>query len=170
MYKSLTGDYSRSQSAAEKEVDERVARLAEEGFEIDEPDILLDLRRLNGKPNATAFDKFWEELSAYLEDISPAVDDCRHGSTLHMPIAFSVGDLRDIIHVSERLHTKFPEEEPSLPFVEWIRLQIAPGHPYSSKCLRHTGRCEVKFAIQIRQLHKSHPDSKYRISGNIGGH
>ena len=95
---------------------ERVAKLAEEAFELDEPVILLNLRRLNGTPNATAFDKFWEELSAYLEEISPAVGDRRHGSTLHVPIAISVGDVRDII--SERLCTKFPEEEPSLLSVE----------------------------------------------------
>lgn len=159
MYKSLTGDSSCSRSSAEKEVDERVAKLVEEAFELDEPDILLDLRGLNGKPNATAFDKFWEELSAYLEEITPAVDDCRHGSTLHMLIAISVSDLCDII--SERLCTKFPEEEPSLPSVEWIRLQFALRNPYSSNSLRHTGRFEVKFAVQIQQLRKSHPDSKY---------
>ena len=47
-----------SRFAAEKEVDERVAKLAEEAYELDEPDILLDLRRLNGKPNATEFYKF----------------------------------------------------------------------------------------------------------------
>ena len=140
-------------------MDERVTKLAEEAFELDEPDILLDLRRLNGKPNATAFDKFWEELSTYLKEITPAVDDRRHASTLHMPIAISVGDLCDLI--SERLHTKFPEEEPSLPSVEWIRLQFAPRNPYSSNSLRHTGRFDIKFAVQIRQLRKSHPDSKY---------
>lgn len=84
MYKSLTGDSSCSRSAAETEVDDRVAKLAEEAFELDEPDILLDLRGLNGKPNATAFDKFWEELSAYLEEITPAVDDHRHGSTTRL--------------------------------------------------------------------------------------
>ena len=33
IYKSLTGDSSCSRSAAEKEVDERVAKLAEEAFE-----------------------------------------------------------------------------------------------------------------------------------------
>ena len=102
----------------------RVTKLAEEAFELDEPDILLDLRRLNGKPNATAFDKVWEELSTYVELITPAMADRGHARTLHMPIAISVGDLRDLI--SERLHTKFPEEEPSLPSVEWIRLQFVP--------------------------------------------
>ena len=124
----------------------------------DEPDVSLDLRTLNSKPNATAFDKFWDERSTYLVEIALAVDDRRHGSTLHMPIAISVGDLRDLI--SERLRTKFPEEEPSLPSIEWIRLQFAPRNPYSSNSLRHTGRFDVTFAVQIRQLHKNHPDSK----------
>ena len=49
MYKFLTGDSTCSQSAAEKEVDKRVTKLAEEAFDLDEPEILLDLRRLNGK-------------------------------------------------------------------------------------------------------------------------
>ncbi len=158
IYKFLTGDSSCSRSAAEKEVDERVAKPAEEAFELDEPEILLDLRQLNGKPNATVFDKFWHELSTYLVEVTPSVDDRRHGSTIHMPTAISVGDLRDII--SERLRTKFPEEEPSLPSVEWLRLQFAPRNPYSSNSLRHTGRFDVKFAVQIRQLRKSHPDLK----------
>ena len=75
-----------------------------------------------------------------------------------MPIAISVCDLRNIIE--ERLHTKFPEE-PMLPSVEWIRLQFVPRNPYSSNSLRYTGRFDVKFAVQVRQLCKSHPDSKY---------
>ena len=75
-YKFLTGDSSSSRSAAEKEVDEQVTKLAEEAFEMDEPEVLLDLRKLNGKPYSTVFDKFWEELSTYLEEVTPAVDDC----------------------------------------------------------------------------------------------
>ena len=121
---------------------------------MDEPEVLLDLRKLNGNPNSTLFDKFWEELSTYLEEVTPAVDDRRHGNTLHMPIPISVGDLRSI--VEEHLRTKFPEEEPSLPYIEWIRLQFAPRNPYSSNSLRHTGRIDVTFADP-----KSHPDTKY---------
>ena len=120
--------------------------LAEEAFEMDEPEVLLDLRKLNGNPNSTLLDKFWE--------VTPAVDDCRHGNTLHMPIPISVGDLRST--VEEHLRTKFPEEEPSLPYIEWIRLQFAPRNPYSSNSLRHTGGYDVKFADP-----KSHPDTKY---------
>ena len=120
--------------------------LAEEVFEMDEPEVLLDLRKLNGNPNSTLFDKFWEELSTYMY----LEDDRRHGNTLHMPIPISVGDLRSI--VEEHLRTKFPEEEPSLPYIEWIRLQFAPRNPYSSNSLQHTGRYDVKFAVQILKV------------------
>lgn len=58
MYKFLTGDSSSSRSAAEKEVDKRVTMLAEEAFEMDAPEVLLDLRKLNGNPNSTLFDKY----------------------------------------------------------------------------------------------------------------
>ena len=129
----------------------------------DEPDILLTLKTLNGKPNATSINKSWEELLTYLENIYPAVNDCRHGSTLHMPTAISIGDLRD--NITERLHTRSPEEEPSLPFSGWVKLQFAPRIPYSSNSLHRTGRFEVKFTIQIWQLRKSHPDLWYVLVG-----
>ena len=83
LYRSLTGDIASAQSSAEKEVDGRVSALAKEVFELDKPEILLDMRRLNGKPNSTVFERFWGELSFYLEGITPACDDRRHGSTLH---------------------------------------------------------------------------------------
>lgn len=133
--------------------------IAEEVFELDEPEILLDMRRLNGKPNSTVFERFWDELSFYLEEITPACDDRRHSSTLHMPIAISVSNLRDIIE--GRLSSKFPSEDIAIPSVEWIRLQFSPRNPYAANSIRNTGRFEVKFAVQKRQLRKSHPDSKY---------
>ena len=83
MYRSLTGDIASAQSSAEKEVDGRVSALAKEVFELDKPEILLDMRWLSGKPNSTVFERFWDELSFYLEEITPACDDRRHGSTLH---------------------------------------------------------------------------------------
>ena len=43
---------------------------------MDEPEVPLDLRKLNGNPSSMMFDKFWKELSAYLEEITSAVDDC----------------------------------------------------------------------------------------------
>ena len=73
---------------------------------IGDPDILLDLQKLNGNIKVTLFDDFCTELSLFLEEVIPAVDDQRHGEMLHMPIAVSVRHLRDII--TEQLSLKFP--------------------------------------------------------------
>ena len=123
LYCSLTDDYSASRSAAEKTVDKRIAAIAEEIFELDEPDILLDVRRMK-KPRSTTFDKFWEELDLYLIELNPACDDRRHGNVLHMPIAISVRNLCDIIE--ERLKSKY-DEEIDIPSEEWVRLQFSPS-------------------------------------------
>ena len=113
---------------------------------------------LNTKPRSTIFDKFWEELDLYLIELNPACDDRRHGNVLHMPIAISVRNLCDIIE--ERLKSKY-DEEIDIPSKEWVRLQFSPCNPYASNSIRYTGRFEVKYAVQRRQLRKSHPDSKY---------
>ena len=157
LYRSLTDDFSSSRSVTEKAVDRRVATIAEEIFELDEPEIFLDMRRMK-KPKSTMFDKFWEELDLYLLEINPACDDRRHGNILHMPIAISVRNLCDIIE--ERLKSKYSEDV-DIPSKEWVRLQFSPCNPYASNSLRYTGRYEVKYAVQKRQLRKSHPDSKY---------
>jgi predicted RNA-binding Zn ribbon-like protein len=61
---------------------------------------------------AALFDDFWAELSAFLEEINPAVDDRRHGETLHMPVAVSIRHLREVIE--ERLQLKFPGEKKAM--------------------------------------------------------
>lgn len=57
LYRSLTDDVSASRTATERVVDQRVAAIAEEILELDEPEILLDMRRMK-KPGSTMFDKF----------------------------------------------------------------------------------------------------------------
>ena len=156
IYRDLTDDSSASESMLQREVDERVAKAV---LAVESPDIMLDLRKLNGKPKSTHFDVFWEELSKFLEEINPAVDDRRHGETLHMPIAVSIRHLREVI--IERLMQRFPGQEKNIPSEEWIRLQFWPKNPFSCSALRHTGRFGVKFSVQIRQLRKDHPDAKY---------
>ena len=81
----------------EQAVNERVANTL---VHLDDPDMLLDLRKLNGKVKSSAFDPFWDELQVHLDEIIPAVDERRHSATLHMPIAISVRHLRDIISVT----------------------------------------------------------------------
>ena len=72
-------------------MDERVAKAV---LSVGDPDVLIDLRKLNGNPTSTHFDDFWAKLSLFLEEVTPAVDDRRHGEVLHMPIAISVRYLR----------------------------------------------------------------------------
>lgn len=141
---------------AEQGVNERVAKAL---VHLDDPDILLDLRKLNGKVKSTAFDPFWDELQLYLDELNPAVDERRHSTVLHMPIAISIRHLRDII--SGCLVLKFPGEEKDIPGLEWIRYQFWPRNPYSSSALRYTGNFAVKFGIQCRQMRKSHTDAHY---------
>ena len=102
------------------------------------------------------FDAFWDELSTYLEEISPAIDDRRHGEVCHMPIVISVRHLRELI--SLRLLQMFPNASKPVPSENWIRLQFWPRNPFSASALRHTGRFEVKYCVQARQLRKEHPD------------
>ena len=52
--------------------------------------MILDLRECNGKINAAHFDKFWEELQVFLDEIPLAVDEIRHGDVLQLRELMSV--------------------------------------------------------------------------------
>ena len=80
MYKSLTGDSSASSCSAEREVDNRVVEAL---LNLDDPEIMLDMRELNGNPKLTRFDVYRGELAQYLEDITMAVDERRHSCDEH---------------------------------------------------------------------------------------
>jgi hypothetical protein len=103
MFRSLVQDEFAPTSA---EVNDRIANVL---LDMDDPDIVLDLRKLNGKPSSSKFDAFWLELHIYLEEIGPAVQEGRHGEAMYMPVAISVNHLREII--SGKLKEKFPQEE-----------------------------------------------------------
>ena len=105
IYRTLTDDASAAVSGSQREIDERV----EEALSMDDPDILLDLRKLNGNAKSSKFDAFWDELATYIEELNPAVDERRHSQVLHMPVAISLRHLRDTI--KERLQQKHPNDE-----------------------------------------------------------
>lgn len=98
-------------------------------MELDDPEVILDLRKSNGNPKSSLFDSFWVELQAYLDEITPAVDDRRHDEILHMSYAVSVRHLREVI--VERLQQKFPDGTPNIPSPEWLRLQFWPANPFT---------------------------------------
>ena len=122
-------------------------------------DIVLDLRRMNGKAQSSLFDTIWSKLQAYLDEINLAVDERRHGETLQMPFATSLRHLQEVI--SDWLHQKFPQQRPPIPSLEWIRLQFWPCNQYSAVTLMYTERFMVKFGVQGQQLHEDHQDFHY---------
>lgn len=137
-------------------MNERVARAL---VHLNDPDIILDLIKLNGKVKSIKFHDFWDKLQLYLDEQTLAVDEQRHSTVLHMPVTISIRHLRDLI--LNRLVQKFPEEEKDIPSLEWIRYQFWPKNPNSSSALRHTGKFAIKFGVQCRQMHKFHPDAHY---------
>ena len=69
------GDSSAALSEVERAVDERVAEAL---LTLDDPRIVYDLHRMNGRPKSGKFDAFWDELGVYIEELTPAVDDQCH--------------------------------------------------------------------------------------------
>lgn len=141
-------------AAVEAAIDDWVAEVV---LVTDDPEIIMDLRKLNGNPQSTKFNEFWSELASYLEETTLAVDERRHTDVLHMPLAISIHHIRDLI--SERLEKKFSGEKKPIPSLEWIRCQFWPKNPFSIFALHYTGCFQVKFGVQIRQMRKSHPDA-----------
>ena len=111
-----------------------------------------------GKPNSTMFDEFRNELQMYLDETTLAVDERKHEHVMHMPLPISIRHLQELIE--ERLK-RSTDSTPTIPTQEWIYLQFWPSNPYSEAALRHTGWFKVKFGVQVRQLHKDHPDRHY---------
>ena len=63
MCKSLVHNSSAASSAVEKTIDDRVAKAI---LELQDPEIIIDLRKQNGKVQSS-FDEFWNELQRYLD-------------------------------------------------------------------------------------------------------
>ena len=58
----------------------------------EDPDIVLDLRKLNSRP--AVYDPFFEKAAAFIaSQIETAVDDRRHGTVTHLAMAMSAEDL-----------------------------------------------------------------------------
>lgn len=87
IYHTLLEDQSSASCNAESEVDERLAQAI---IDLNDADIVLDLRTMNGSAKSTVFDIFWEELQLYFDETILAVDERRHGEVLHMPLVLSL--------------------------------------------------------------------------------
>ena len=121
IFKVLTRDGTCAENSVEAEIDKRVMSFVMNSADLEE-EIIHDLRRLNGKPNSTKFDVFWNELQGYFDEVSTAVNDRRHGeNNYYLPFALSIEDLRDTI--KQRIEAGVHRGAP-IPSAEWLRLQF----------------------------------------------
>ena len=68
-YRDLTGDRA---TLSEKEVDERLSAL----FDLEEPDLIYDLRDVNPGNQSNHYGVFWSKAKEFLEeDVGTAVDE-----------------------------------------------------------------------------------------------
>ena len=81
MYRCLSGDSSASNDLNEAIVDERIQRI----IQLQDPDILPDLRHLN-KKRPEKYQIFWEACKKFIEECS-AVDERHNGETTHLACA-----------------------------------------------------------------------------------
>ena len=89
VYIALTGDCSAPAHATEVEIDRRVVQMVE----MEDPDIVPDLRVHNGGRKAV-FHPFWSACKQVLEKkLGLAVDDRCHDDVQHMASVVSVRDL-----------------------------------------------------------------------------
>ncbi|XP_078340082.1 uncharacterized protein LOC111130598 [Crassostrea virginica] len=150
LYKSLTGDNSAASHLKEKEVDERV----QQAFDQQDPDILQDLRELN-KGQPSKYEIFFDKAKQYIESVvETAVDDRRHDRFTHLATAMSIPDLH------RQVASTCPPDTP-IPSEQWLRFQFAPKNATSYSSLQYTGKLDVKFQVQSRQLRKDHIDMHY---------
>ena len=139
-YRDLTGDRATSPSVSEKEVDERLSAL----FELEEPDLIYDLRDANPRNQSNHYSVFWSAAKEFLEeDIGTAVDDRRHSQTVHVAKAISVRDFK------QQVQQRCPPETP-IPCDELIRLQFVPAHKCYRSASKYTSFLEVKKQVQQR--------------------
>lgn len=144
------GDSSSSENADQAIVDDRIRLI----IDTQDPDIVDDLRHLNsGRP--PKYELFWDQCNKYLEEVvETSVDERRHGEVVHLAKALSTRDLLN------QVAKKCPEGIP-IPSKQWLRLQFWPKNPSLKSALQYTGKLQVKFMIQARQLRKAHVDAHY---------
>ena len=139
-YKEVSNDHPAAATTDQAEVDKR-AQLA---IDMEDPDIVIDLREHN-MGRAAQFDTFWDECGKYLnEEIGVAVDERRHGTVNHLGRAISAKDLVD------QVKSCCPENTP-IPSVEWTCLQFWPKTPAAKNTMQYTGKFKMKFMVQQRQ-------------------
>lgn len=89
-YHELTGDSLSSDTSDQAEIHDCLRQI----INLEDPDIIADLRTLNSPTSRAKFGRFWSDCEAILdEEVGVAVDDWRHSEVTHLATATSIRDL-----------------------------------------------------------------------------
>ncbi|XP_052798704.1 uncharacterized protein LOC128230468 isoform X1 [Mya arenaria] len=141
IYKELAMDASQ---VSHPETQERLRLIS-----LGETGLVADLRDLNTGRPSDKFDVFFEKLQEVVESVT-AVDDRRHGE-LHLSRWLSLEEM--IREAAEKCR-----EDTLIPSKSLVRLQFTPRNPYSHAALNLTGKIDVQYKVQRRQLRVAHQD------------
>lgn len=147
LYRQATNDQSASLTTSEEHLDARLR----EAMEMEDPDLIIDLRENNGR-NTDTFKVFWECMERYLNETT-AVQERRHGNVAFMAKAISV---RDLVQEVAKMCPGKP-----IPSEQWVRLQFFPKNPRAKAASQYRSRFKVKMMVQKWQFRLTHPDSHY---------
>ena len=149
LYGQLTDDASTSENPA---VEERLHLVCLGEL----PEICADLRSASpdiGRPGQ--FDEFLCILQELIRDVS--AEDERRNRVAHMSHFLSQRDLY------EQAKAKCSDDTP-VPSLAWVALQYQPKSSQAHSALRYTGKLDVRYAVQSRQLRAHHEDDHYCLS------
>ena len=139
LYSELTGDATASPNPS-MDGQLRLALLGES------PDLVYDLRRLNSG-RIPSFETFSEKMGEVIEEWV-AADERRHGIA-HMSEYLSLPDL------CAKVKDNLPPETP-IPSTDLVRLQFCPKRKTAHASMNFTGRFQIQYKIQVRQLRMAH--------------
>lgn len=146
MYQFLTDYEYTHENKQTAQIDLRTSKILRE---LDDTELIFDLRKNNEKTCDPRLEPFWSELRKFLDEKS-VVHEKMHTDTQYMPFAMSVEDLRN------QIMKRLPEGTPA-PSTSWIRLNFfCPSNPMHNSAQNYTGKFNIKFAFQQRLLRVQH--------------
>ena len=106
------------------------------------PEVAADLRHLNkGQPQK--FDVFLAALEEVIQEVT--AEDERQRGLAHMSHFISQRDLHQLAK------EKCPPDTP-VPSLDWVALQFQPRSSQCHSALKYSGRLNVQYCLQARQL------------------
>ena len=154
IYQHLTSDAS----ALPSSVSQQVRQILQLAIDNQDPGLVYDLLSLNSG-GLEQFDQFWEaERFIINQEALQAVDDRRYSTTCHIALALSTEDF--VRQVEDHLRETC-DSLPPIPSASWVLYQFSAPNPFSEQDTRYTGRLNVRFMIQARQLRHDHADVHY---------